>query len=250
MAGVQVERGDGGGVIFGLRAGAQHARVEPRVGRQRLGVTEGEVEPARVLARAQELLVRGVEPAPDLSHQRPAVATIPALLRGAPPVVSVPALPRGAPPVVVAASRRADPPSLVVVLVARAGRLVVGADRGDASLEVTAAQRGVERVDDGGGRPHVLRREAREVSQRRRDARAAPASRAPAPRASAPTVLRRGLRRRPDVGVVLHPGPARIRDRPDDDVARPRRAAVRPVGAPRIAAPPRPGRDRDRPRPS
>ena len=237
MAGVQVERGDGGGVIFGLRAGAQHARVEPRVGRQRLGVTEGEVEPARVLARAQELLVRGVEPAPDLSHQCPAVATIPALLRGAPPVV-------------VAASRRADPPSLVVVLVARAGRLVVGADRGDASLEVTAAQRDVERVDDGGSRPHVLRREAREVSQRRRDARAAPASRAPAPRAPAPTVRRRGLRRRPDVGVVLHPGPARIRDRPDDDVARPRRAAVRPVESHRIAAPPRPGRDRDRPRPS
>ena len=41
MAGVQVERGEGGGVILGLRAGAQHARVEPRVGRQRLGVAEG-----------------------------------------------------------------------------------------------------------------------------------------------------------------------------------------------------------------
>ena len=241
MAGVQVERGDGGGVIFGLRAGAQHARVEPRVGRQRLGVAEGEVEPARVLARAQELLVvvLMVEPAPNLSHQRPAVATIPeALLRGAPPFV-------------VAASRRADPPSLVVVLVARAGGLVDGAERGDASLEVTAAQRGVERVDDGGGRPHVLRREAREVSQRRRDARAAPSSCAPSSRAPAPTVRRRGLRRHPDVSVVLHPGPARIRDRPDDDVARPRRAAVRPVESlRRIAAPPRASSDRRRPRPS
>ena len=179
--------------------------------------------------------MRGVEPAPDLSHQRPAVATIPALLR------------LWAPPVVVAASRRADPPSLVVVLVARAGRLVVGADRGDASLEVTAAQRGVERVDDGGGRPHVLRREARGF-------RSGDGTRASRPGLARPGPARPGPDRSP-----ARPSPAsrRWRRPPPRSRADPRpprrrrRAPSTRRGAPRRIAPNRRSSEaRARPRPS